>query len=70
MEFLNVGLDEAAKISHHLFLLREEYNKLHTKHTELLRQVGNGTVSNQNGSSFLQKLLKFVGSLYQSNYLR
>lgn len=65
-----VGSDEAAKVSHHLSLLREEYNKLHTRHTELLRQIGNVPMSNQNGSTFLQRLLKFVGSLYQADYLR
>lgn len=69
-KIIYVNSDEAAKVSHHLSLLKEEYNKLHARHTELLRQVGSASISGQNGSTFLQRLLKFVGSLYQSDYLR
>jgi len=63
------ALDEAAKVSHHLSLLRDEYNKLQARYAELLRQVGTSQVADPKGTTFLQRLLKFVGSLYQSDHL-
>ena len=65
-----LALDEAAKVSHHLSLLRDEYNKLQARYAELLRQVGTSQVADPKGTTFLQRLLKFVGSLYQSDHLR
>lgn len=59
------------KVSHHLSLLREEYNKLQAKHAEVLRQLSSapGRGGPTNGT-FLHRILKFVGSLHLSEHLR
>lgn len=61
-------VDEAAKISHHLSLLREEYNKLQARHTEVLRQLG--ASSGEHSNTFLARILKFVANLHLSQNLR
>lgn len=64
----HIALDEAAKVSHHLSLLREEYNKLQARHTEVLRQLGSTPGGHSN--SFLGRILKFVANLHLSQHLR
>lgn len=55
-------------MSHHLLLLKEEYNKLQAKHTELLRQLS--SAPSERSNNFLNRILKFVASLHLSEHLR
>ena len=63
--------DETAKVSHHLSLLRQEYNKLQVKHAQLQHQFDVGQAVNGRGKgTFLLKLLRFVAELHHSPRLR
>ena len=65
-------IDETAKVAHHLSLLREEYNKLQSRHAELQQQlrVVQAASGRGNSGTFLKKILQFISNLYQSDHLR
>ncbi|KZS21164.1 Rabankyrin-5 [Daphnia magna] len=61
------GKDEAAKVSHHLSLLREEYNKLQARHAEVLKQLSASPGDHSN--TFISRILKFIANLHLSQNL-